>query len=202
MKNYPKSNTDTAHADTSIEKLPVLMRLMLPAHSESASSFRKKLNDAGCYITQDAHQLLETASFQDAPKSREVELVTLSARSLGFDYDKIKHGTGLYKYICEIAVAHGLELCPPQVGPLLRIQYRNQPPGEHLVLGMQAIPVSAHTSHVFGLSSIAGPMRFLLPGQRQLELRANSDDTYSANDIFVFIRPRKDKGSSEQAPRY
>lgn len=45
-----------------------------------------------------------------------------------------------YGDVCEAAGTFGLRLCPPEVGPALRLQYTDQPVGEVLRIGMKARP--------------------------------------------------------------
>lgn len=63
----------------------------------------------------------------------DVDLVVLSVGDLGF-----KDGAR-YADICAKAVELGLELCPAEVGPALRLQYDDQPRGEWVLIAMEAI---------------------------------------------------------------
>ncbi len=75
----------------------------------------------------------ELRRFRPAQTTHEVDLVRLSAKDLGF-IGPVSH-TDVYA----IASKMGLELCTPEVGPALRRVYRNQPVGETLYVGMEAI---------------------------------------------------------------
>ncbi|MFZ2556178.1 MAG: hypothetical protein WAZ27_04580 [Minisyncoccia bacterium] len=68
-----------------------------------------------------------------AEEEQEVDLINLTVGELGF-------GKGAsYKDICARAVELGLELCPAEVGPALRLSYKDQPRGEWVVIAMEAI---------------------------------------------------------------
>lgn len=74
--------------------------------------------------------------------AREVNLVVTSLRSLGLT-DGVE-----YKDIFAAADKAGLILCPPEVGPLLRLNY-DQPFEETLVVGMQPIEDNDDLPSVF-----------------------------------------------------
>ena len=62
-----------------------------------------------------------------------MDLVVLSVGELGF-----KDGAH-YSDICARAVEIGLELCPAEVGPALRLTYGDQPKNEWLRIATEAI---------------------------------------------------------------
>lgn len=73
----------------------------------------------------------------------------------------------------------GLELCPPDVGPALRLEYSDQPVGERLHIAMTPIRSSDGEPRIF----------VVLHGASGLELdaeRARPADEWAASDLFVF----------------
>ena len=78
-----------------------------------------------------------------AKQSLEVELVVVSVAELGFPAGATR------KEIYDRAVSLGLALCPPEVGPQLRLQYADQPLGEWLLVAMEPIAVSDGRLRVF-----------------------------------------------------
>jgi hypothetical protein len=94
-------------------------------------AFRAALKK-GCRIGRLANQILDRTAIG---KSRtQVDLVILSAADLGFT-GKAAPRAAIYRR----AHALGLELCPAEVGPQLRLQYPNQEPGELLHIAMEPI---------------------------------------------------------------
>lgn len=77
--------------------------------------------------------------------SERLELVRLTIKDLGFP----KGATT--QEIFDKATALGLDLCPAEVGPQLRLQYKDQPLGERLYIAMKQILDRDGNSYVFKL---------------------------------------------------
>ena len=75
----------------------------------------------------------------------EAKLIRLRVEDLGFS------SGATTDQIFARAEELGLELCPPEVGPQFRLQYKNQPMNECVYVGMKQISVSAVSSSVFGV---------------------------------------------------
>lgn len=75
---------------------------------------------------------MKMPAFTCAKKQEEVDLVVVSVGELGFK------DVALYKDICARAAEFGLDLCPAEVGPALRLAYDDQPLGEWLYIAMEA----------------------------------------------------------------
>ena len=91
------------------------------------------LDQAGCRIGDEVGAMLANRAFPLAPERREIELVVLSVAQLGFPRAASRAA------IFARAEALGLQLCPPEVGPLLRLQYADQPVGEFLRIAMEPV---------------------------------------------------------------
>jgi hypothetical protein len=105
----------------------------------------------------------------------EVDLVVLSVGDLGF-----KDGAR-YADICAKAVELGLELCPAEVGPALRLQYPDQPRGEWVLVAIEAITDRYGDRNIFDVAHVSG----------ELWLRGDSghpDSFWVADDRFAFVR--------------
>lgn len=73
----------------------------------------------------------------------------------------------------------GLELCPPDVGPQLRLDYADQPEGEHVYIAMKPITASDGEPRIFVVEHTA-------EGVSLGAARARQDDWWSPDDLFVF----------------
>lgn len=73
----------------------------------------------------------------------------------------------------------GLELCPPDVGPHLRLEYADQPSGERLYVAMKPITASDGEPRIFVVAHDSA-------GLSLDAARARSDDKWAPDDTFVF----------------
>ena len=101
-----------------------------------ANSFRTALKAAGCLIHDWASDMLNQPSFTVSATESEIELVRLTVRNLGFPNGANRED------IYARAMEQGLALCPPEVGPRLRMEYKDQPNGEWLLVAMEPIYIS------------------------------------------------------------
>jgi hypothetical protein len=142
-----------------------------------ADDFLTALQEAGCYITDIAHDVLGSAAFQTAAQETEVDIVVTSVASLGFQ----RFAT--YEEICARARERGFELCPAEVGPQLRLQHPDQPSINWLYIGMEPILHTSGRLVIFSVDCSFGgrylASRYIAP---------NSNSFY--NGCFVFAKPR------------
>jgi len=102
---------------------------------KTADAYRKAMTDAGMNVFSWTQRILWHVA--TATEETDADLVVLSVAELGF-----KEGA-TYSGICARALELGLELCPAEVGPALRLAYKDQPLGEWLIIAMEAITDSA-----------------------------------------------------------
>jgi hypothetical protein len=113
-----------------------------------------------------------------ASEETDVDLAVVSVDDLGF-----KQGA-LYSEVCEKAQTLGLELCPPEVGPALRLAYGNQPRGERLIIATTPFADSGDELDLFSMEVSGG-------GGLWLRGDCGPVDRYFEPDRrFVFVRPR------------
>ena len=125
-----------------------------------------------------ADAILKSREFSLSTNETEINLVIASVADLGFSDE----GAAL-PAIYARARTLGLELCPAEVGPLLRLRYLNQPVGEWLRIAMTPIVTNEGIAADFTVANGGtGPM--LLGG----EVRA--DSIMPAVIRFVFMRPQ------------
>ncbi|MDO8577455.1 MAG: hypothetical protein Q7R55_01130 [Candidatus Wildermuthbacteria bacterium] len=88
----------------------------------------------GIRVSQDVLASFNRFSF--AVTVVEVDLVVLTATKLGFK------SVPKYEDICRRALEWGLELCPAEVGPQLRLQYLDQSRDDYLRIAMNPVVVA------------------------------------------------------------
>lgn len=140
---------------------------------KTPNEYRKALKSAGRRIGELGDDILDRITC--AKEEIDLDLVVLSGRDLGF-----KSGAR-YADICAKAQEFGLERCPAEAGPALRLQYGDQPRGEWLRIAMEAIAARNGVLLIFGVvqdvvaSSLYGTY-------------GHPDYLWSASDRFVFGR--------------
>jgi hypothetical protein len=140
---------------------------------KNADEFRKALKKDGFKIGDWANDILGKPAFTVAGAEEEIQLLNVSVADLGF-----KNGA-TYKDICAKAKELGLELCPNEVGPQLRLQYKDQPKGEYLRIAMEPITDSGGDLNIFRVEHDDDDL--WLNGSR-----GYSDDFWDAHNRFVF----------------
>ena len=139
----------------------------------------KEMEKNKVWISNYAKSMIDNPDFTTSKKQEHLNLVRISVKDLGFPNgaktDKIyKKAQGL-----------GLELCPAEVGPQLRLQYLDQPNGDWFYIGMKQISDSDGDPSVFDV---------FRNGDGRLELSdidASPDRRWSGSNEFVFSLSRK-----------
>jgi hypothetical protein len=110
---------------------------------KDGTSFCQKLEESDCQFGGFVRNLLGQKGFTVAAQEEEVDLVRCFVADFGFTESTC------YDVICGRAIGMGLELCPEEVGPQLRLQYIDQPCGEGLLIAMIPIISSVPSVEVF-----------------------------------------------------
>ena len=119
---------------------PVWKSVQLGTHP-SVDELRETLTDAGINVSNWANDILGKVEVASEPQ--EVNLVIATVAELGFPDGATR------EQIYTRALELGLELCPAEVGPALRLQYADQPEGEWLRIAMEPIAHSDGHLRVF-----------------------------------------------------
>jgi len=122
---------------------PIWRTVKLGLH-KNADEYCRALHVADFYIGIFANNILGRITFSVA--EREVDLIVRSVAELGFA------NGATFAQICDAAKKLGLSLCPAEVGPALREQYRDQPMNEWLVIAMEPITDSDSDLGVFDVA--------------------------------------------------
>lgn len=154
----------------------VWKKIKLGTGLKTAENFRDALKQNGIKIGDWASDILGKPAFKVSDTEQEVKLVIKSVAELGFAQG------ATYTDIKAKAKEIGLDLCPAEVGPQLRLQYLDQPKGEWLIIAMEPIAASDGNLRLFNV---------VAHGDDGLWLHSNygnPDDFWHADPRFVFCR--------------
>jgi hypothetical protein len=160
-----------------IADLPVWKRVTLGSY-RGVNVLRKALDAARVRVGDSADEIIGRPAFHFSPNRTDVDLVLVRVSDLGFD--DAARVADIHRRAGEL----GLELCPAEVAPLLRLAYLDQPVGEFLNVAMH--PIAAYGGDPVALSvANAGTGPLLLGGEGRPDLLMN----WRAQ--FVFVRPAR-----------
>jgi hypothetical protein len=157
---------------------------------KGANAIRAAIDAAPCSmaIGDQADEILGRPAFSFSRTTADIDLVVISVAELGFGPD----GAAL-RDIYARAGTFGLELCPPEVGPILRLNYLDQPLGEFLHVAMR--PVATYDGELVDFTLGNGGTVLLLIGGD-----ARPDFVLSGAVRVIFMRPRADAVASGVVP--
>jgi hypothetical protein len=141
---------------------------------KGVDAYRDALDAANIKIGDAANEIMGRPAFPYVTAKTEVELAVVSAAELGVESELPL--ADVYNRAGQV----GLVLCPAEVGPQLRLDYREQPLGESLIVAME--PVNTYSGEPTILSLVnwgTGPA--LLGG--------SSDFKVAPYHRFVFAFP-------------
>jgi hypothetical protein len=143
---------------------------------KGVDGYRRELDSAGIKVGDAADEILGRPAFSYGAMKTDVELVLVSAADLGVETESSL--AGVYKRARQV----GLELCPAEVGPQLRLDYRNQPLGEALEIAME--PVATYSGDPTILTLVNWGTGLAL-----ISRDGRSDSMVSPTSRFVFALP-------------
>jgi hypothetical protein len=111
----------------------------------TAKQLESSLASEGFRIGDWARSMLRSRDFTTLPEEQTLNLVRVKVADLGLA------GNPTTDQIYAKANDLGLDLCPAEVGPQLRLAYKDQPMDEWLYVGMKQITDSDGNPDVFGL---------------------------------------------------
>jgi len=146
---------------------------------KGVDAYRDALDSARIKIGVSADEILGRPAFPYAKMKTDVELAVLSAAELGVESDESSLSD-----VYERARQAGLELCPAEVGPQLRLDYRNQPLGEALDIAME--PVATYRGESTILTLVNWGTGLMLIGRD-----GRSESRVNRISRFVFAVPTR-----------
>jgi hypothetical protein len=170
VEQSPASNRNTA--------VEVQITITLGTYT-GVDAHRDALDLARVKIGDSADEILGRPAFPYARTRTDVELAVLSAADLGVESDQSSLAE-----VYQRAREAGLELCPAEVGPQLRSDYRNQPLGEALDIAME--PVATYSGDPTILTLVNWGTGLLLIGRD-----GRPESMVFRKSRFVFALPTK-----------
>ena len=142
---------------------------------------RNALDAAGIHVGDSADEILARPNFNTSSTRLEYDLVVYSAKELGLVEESVSHAD-----IYERASCLGLELCPAEIGPQLRLNYLDQPQADVINVAME--PMTTYYGELidFSISHFPnGAIGLMLLGG---DGRPNAQ--FSNTTRFIFTQPR------------
>jgi len=158
-----------------MKEFPIWKTINIGTYS-SVEDLKQAILNAGFKIGDWAEDVLNNSSFTLATEKKEVNLVKITPKELGFNNGALRED--IYKK----AIDAELELCPLEVGPQLRLQYKDQPRLESLQIGME--PQKDSDGHESEFRVVHGGDDFIwLVGDHK-----HPDDFWGADEPFIFMK--------------
>ncbi|MFZ2303694.1 MAG: hypothetical protein WAV98_02820 [Minisyncoccia bacterium] len=157
-------------------RFEVWKTIRLGTSLKTADDFRAAIKIAGMYIGDWGNDILSKPVFTASTEETEIDLVVVSNADLGF-----RDGAEL-KDTYARALELGLDLCPNEVGPQLRLQYTDQPIGEWLLIAMEPIVDSDGNRILFHVERRDGGSQYLYGSH------GDPVNVWHADARFVFRR--------------
>lgn len=148
-------------------------RINLEIGGRTAKELESELRKKKINISDYSKDMLRSKDFTTLKNPEQIRLVRLKVRDLGFERGATTDE--IYRKAEEL----GLELCPAEVGPNLRLQYVDQPIGEWFYIAMKQISDRGGFPSVFKLARRDG-------GLWLLDRWASPDRRWDPDHEFVF----------------
>ena len=123
-----------------------VVRESVVAGGKTGKEYEQVFTQRGINISGWAKDMMGKPEFVTLRRSEKIDLVRLTIGGLGFTDNPTTD------QLYQKAQVLGLELCPPEVGPELRLKYQDQPLYEWTYIGMKQIADSGGDPHVFSLA--------------------------------------------------
>jgi hypothetical protein len=183
---YPKQSPATTYG--TVADLKVWKTVTLGTR-KGVDGYRAALERAAIKIGDSADEILGRPAFSYSTTKTEVELVVLSVAQLGVEAEA-EPLASVYQRARRI----GLDLCPAEVGPQLRLDYLTQPLSEALDIAME--PVATYSGDLTVLTLVNfGSGLALIGGD------GRSHSMVPRTRRFVFALPAKGRLEARRGPQ-
>ncbi|KKS21048.1 MAG: hypothetical protein UU77_C0009G0010 [candidate division WWE3 bacterium GW2011_GWC1_41_7] len=156
----------------SIKKWPVWRTVELGMY-KNAVEMIIAIQNREIFVSDVGIEMLNNIPYLDS--RQKLCLAVLSVEELGI-FAKVTTTKRVYT----VAKKLGLSLCPEEVGPQLRIEYKDQPDGETLFIAMEPVLISSGYEKMFDVKCQGG--------KKWLGFTSGSSNyTWRPFDRFVFV---------------
>jgi hypothetical protein len=177
----PSHGTQASASNNNVPaKIPIWRTITLGA-TAGVDAYRDALDAAGIKVGVAADEILGRPAFAYATMKLEVELAIVSVAELGLEAEASSQSE-----IYARAKRIGLELCPAEVGPRLRLDYRDQPLGEALDVAMEPVATYSGDPTILALVNFGS-------GLALIGSEGRSGAMVPRNRRFVFALPTRDR---------
>lgn len=184
-------------------ELKVWKTIKLGVGPRSGEEFIMHLRAHGYHVDYSSEKYYRAPDFVWVPIETDVDLIRVTSRELGIEKHRYT-----FPELCKKALDQGLELCPSEVGPQLRLQLGYQKLYDGFYVAMKPIMVGPlpppgvrrggcvfwlsckHTNPGWHFGAPTGPIRYTIvmdPVAFEGEYRDDNSD----NAEWVFMKPRK-----------
>ena len=145
----------------------------------SPESILTALEDGDCRVGDTTTSLIQQIVYTPEENSTKLDLVAVSVKDLGF----LRPAT--IKEIYDRAISWGLELCPAETGPVLRIQHKSS-----VQYGMFNIAMSPVNVKLSDFRNVL--CSFSINRGSPFTRSKDRNPVCQIGDVFVFVKPKKD----------
>jgi len=156
------------------QPLPTWKHLQI-GQLKNGHAYLRHLFDHGFHVSPKAREIMEYIGFLEKKSFR---LVAVTPAELGLE------GLCSMRQIYEAALSSGLVLCPPHIGPALRVVFRYEFEHNNLLIGMAPIMCTAHELHIFRLE--ANPGKFWLS-----TYQISEGEVHDSRVRWIFCLPKE-----------
>jgi hypothetical protein len=155
---------------------------------KGVNAYRDALDVAKIKIGNAADEILGRPAFSYVRGKTDLELTVVSAAELGVESESAL--AAVYNRARQL----GLVLCPAEIGPQLRLDYRDQPVGEALDIAMEPVATYSGALTILALVNFGSGLA-LIGGD------GRSDATVPRARRFVFALPAKGGLEARSGPQ-
>lgn len=161
-----------------------IRRQQIEIGGKTREQLQQELKQNGVNVSSYAEDMMKSPDFATLPVAQMLDTIRLKVGDLGLS------GYPTTDQVYKKAQELGLDLCPAEVGPQMRLQTKDQPLGDYYWIGMKQITDSGGDPGVFGMGRYEG-------GLWLGDYWARPDDRWGPDDGFVF-RLRKFESQNPQ----